>query len=121
MAKVYWIATYRSVKYQEALDAYAKLAGPAIWSAGGRNLVRGVPAKTLEEGLNMRTVVIVRERRNRCGCIRESRLSGRAEGFGRRRRQGYSHCGRHGLVSLSLPRVERVAQAVADKVKRQHH
>ena len=38
MAKVYWIATYRSVKDQEALDAYAKLAGPAIWSAGGRNL-----------------------------------------------------------------------------------
>ena len=52
MAKVYWIATYRSVKDQEALDAYAKLAGPAIWSAGRRNLVRGVPAKTLEEGLN---------------------------------------------------------------------
>jgi len=58
MAKAYWIATYRSVKDPEALDAYAKLAGPAIWSAGGRNLVRGVPAKTLEEGLNMRTVVI---------------------------------------------------------------
>ena len=56
MAKVYWIATYRSVKDQEALDAYAKLAGPAIWSAGGCKLVRGVPAKTLEEGLNMRTV-----------------------------------------------------------------
>ena len=52
MAKVYWIATYRSVKDQEALDAYAKLAGPAIWSAGGCKLVRGVPAKTLEEGLN---------------------------------------------------------------------
>ena len=58
MAKTYWIATYHSVKDPEALDAYAKLAGPAIWSAGGRNLVRGVPAKTLEDGLNMRTVVI---------------------------------------------------------------
>jgi uncharacterized protein (DUF1330 family) len=58
MAKAYWIATYRSIKNPEALAAYAKLAGPAIWSAGGRNLVRGTPAKTLEEGLNLRTVVI---------------------------------------------------------------
>ncbi len=58
MAKAYWIATYRSVKNPEALDAYAKLAGPAIWDAGGRNLVRGTPAKTLEEGLDLRTVVI---------------------------------------------------------------
>lgn len=30
MAKAYWIATYRSIKNPEALDAYAKLAGPAI-------------------------------------------------------------------------------------------
>lgn len=58
MPKAYWIATYRSIKDPAALDAYAKLAGPAIWSAGGRNLVRGVPAKTLEEGLALRTVVI---------------------------------------------------------------
>ncbi len=58
MAKAYWIATYRSVKDPAALEAYAKLAGPALWSAGGRNLVRGMPAKTLEEGLYMRTVVI---------------------------------------------------------------
>jgi uncharacterized protein (DUF1330 family) len=58
MAKAYWIASYRSITNPEALDAYAKLAGPAIWDAGGRNLVRGIPAKTLEEGLNLRTVVI---------------------------------------------------------------
>jgi uncharacterized protein (DUF1330 family) len=58
MAKAYWIATYRSIKDPAALEAYAKLAGPAIWSAGGRNLVRGMPAKTLEEGLDLRTVVI---------------------------------------------------------------
>jgi uncharacterized protein (DUF1330 family) len=38
MPRAYWIATYRSIKNPEALDAYAKLAGPAIWSAGGRNL-----------------------------------------------------------------------------------
>jgi len=58
MAKTYWIATYRSIKSPEALDAYAKLARPAIREAGGRNLVRGMPAKTIEEGLNLRTVVI---------------------------------------------------------------
>ena len=58
MAKAYWIATYRSIKDPAALEAYAKLAGPAIWSAGGRNLVRGTPARTLEEGLDLRTVVI---------------------------------------------------------------
>ena len=58
MAKAYWIASYRSIKDPEALDAYAKLSGPAIWAAGGRNLVRGTPAKTLEAGLDLRTVVI---------------------------------------------------------------
>ena len=58
MPKAYWIATYRSIKDPAALEAYARLAGPAIWKAGGRNLVRGVPAKTLEDGLALRTVVI---------------------------------------------------------------
>ena len=58
MAKAYWIAAYRSIKDPAALAEYAKLAGPAIWAAGGRNLVRGNPATTLEAGLNLRTVVI---------------------------------------------------------------
>ena len=44
--------------HPQALAEYAKLAGPAIWNAEGRNLVRGTPAKTLEAGLNERTVVI---------------------------------------------------------------
>jgi uncharacterized protein (DUF1330 family) len=56
--KAYWIATYRSIKDPQAVAEYAKLAGPAIWSVGGRNIVRGTPAKTLEEGLDLRTVVI---------------------------------------------------------------
>jgi uncharacterized protein (DUF1330 family) len=55
--KAYWIATYRSISDPQALAEYAKLAGPAIWSADGRNLVRGTPAKILEEGLDQRTVV----------------------------------------------------------------
>jgi len=58
MAKAYWIASYRSIKDPKALDEYAKLAGPAIWAVGGRNLVRGTPAKTLEAGMSLRTVVV---------------------------------------------------------------
>ena len=57
MAKAYWIATYRSIKSPDALAAYAKLAGPAIQAAGGRFLVRGMPAKTYELGLDQRAVV----------------------------------------------------------------
>ena len=58
MAKVYWIACYRAINDPAALEAYAKLAGPAIRAAGGRNLARGMPVRTLEAGLNLRTVVI---------------------------------------------------------------
>src|SRR5512134_3778649 len=58
MAKAYWVAVYRSIKNPDALAAYAKLAGPAIQAAGGRFLVRGMPAKTYEAGLNQRVVVI---------------------------------------------------------------
>lgn len=58
MAKGYWIALYRSVSNPAALAEYAKLAGPAIEAGGGRFLVRGTPAKTVEAGLNQRTIVI---------------------------------------------------------------
>lgn len=58
MAKGYWLTFYRSVSRPEALAAYAKAAGPAIAAGGGRFLVRGAPAKTYEDGLNQRTIVI---------------------------------------------------------------
>ena len=58
MAKAYWVATYRSVSDPEALAAYARLSGPAIAAAGGRILVRGMPAQVYEAGLEQRTVVI---------------------------------------------------------------
>ncbi len=45
MAKAYWIAVYRSISDQEALAAYAKLAGPALQAAGGRFLARALPAR----------------------------------------------------------------------------
>jgi uncharacterized protein (DUF1330 family) len=58
MAKAYWIAFYRSVKNQEKFAEYAKMAGPAIQSAGGKFLIRGNPAKVYESGLNQRVVMI---------------------------------------------------------------
>ena len=58
MAKAYWIVTYHSEDDPKALAEYAKLAGPAILPAGGRNFVRGMPAKTFEAGLARRTVVV---------------------------------------------------------------
>jgi uncharacterized protein (DUF1330 family) len=58
MAKAYWITFYHSIGKPDAVAAYAKLAGPAIQAGGGRFLVRGMPSKTYEAGLNMRTVVV---------------------------------------------------------------
>jgi uncharacterized protein (DUF1330 family) len=58
MPKGYWITFYRSISNPEAVAAYGKLAGPAIAAGGGRLVVRGMPAKTYEAGLNQRTVLI---------------------------------------------------------------
>jgi len=58
MAKAYWISMYRAVHDADKLAAYAKLAGPAIQGGGGRFLVRGMPSKTYEAGLDQRTVII---------------------------------------------------------------
>lgn len=58
MAKAYWISLYRTVHDPDKLAAYATLAGPAIQAGGGRFLVRGMPARTYEAGLDQRTVVI---------------------------------------------------------------
>lgn len=58
MAKVYWVATYRSISNPDALSAYAKLSGPAITAAGGRILARGLPSQVYEAGMEQRTVLI---------------------------------------------------------------
>ena len=58
MPKAYWISTYQKINDQRKLKAYAEIAGPAIISGGGKFIVRGLPAKTYEAGLNERTVVI---------------------------------------------------------------
>ena len=58
MAKGYWITCYRSISDPVALAAYARLAGPALTSNGGRFLARGGTAKTYEQGIAERTVLI---------------------------------------------------------------
>ena len=58
MPKAYWISAYRSIRDPEALAAYAKLALPALQTAGGRFLARGAPAKVYEQGISERTVLL---------------------------------------------------------------
>ncbi|MES2626856.1 MAG: DUF1330 domain-containing protein [Pseudomonadota bacterium] len=58
MPKAYWVSTYRVVKDNDKLAAYAKLAGPALTASGGRFLARGEPAKVYELGLKQRTVLL---------------------------------------------------------------
>ena len=58
MAKAYLVVTYRAIKDQEKWSAYAKLAVPAIQKAGGRFIVRGMPAKTYEKGMAERVVIV---------------------------------------------------------------
>jgi uncharacterized protein (DUF1330 family) len=58
MAKVYWIAAYRSVNDPDALAAYAKLGGPVLQKFGGRILARGIPARVYDGGMRERTVLI---------------------------------------------------------------
>jgi uncharacterized protein (DUF1330 family) len=58
MAKAYLVVTYRSINDQDKWSAYAKLAVPAIQKMGGRFIVRGMPAKTYEKGMNQRVVIV---------------------------------------------------------------
>jgi uncharacterized protein (DUF1330 family) len=58
MAEGYWITFYRSISDPAALAAYAKLAGPAVTSNGGRFLARGGTVKTYEQGIAQRTIAI---------------------------------------------------------------
>jgi hypothetical protein len=58
MTKAYWISAYRSINDDDALAAYAKLAGPSLTAAGGKFLARGIPAVVKESGIQQRTVLI---------------------------------------------------------------
>lgn len=57
MPKAYWITTYRAVSNPDAMAAYAKLALPALTAAGGRVIVRGMPAQVYDLGVQQRVVV----------------------------------------------------------------
>lgn len=58
VAKGYWVAIYRSISKPDAMAEYAKMASPAIADGGGKFLVRGMPAKVYEAGINQRIVII---------------------------------------------------------------
>jgi uncharacterized protein (DUF1330 family) len=58
MGKGYIVVTYRKISSQEKWAAYAKLAAPAIQKAGGKFIVRGMPAKTFEAGMKERVVIV---------------------------------------------------------------
>ena len=59
MAKGYWITTYKSISDMSKVEAYAKLAGPAIEKHGGVYLARGIAVATYEAGIKERTVLSV--------------------------------------------------------------
>jgi uncharacterized protein (DUF1330 family) len=58
MTKGYWVSAYKEISDPEKLAAYAELAGPAIIKAGGKFLIRGIPAEAFEHGIKERTVVV---------------------------------------------------------------
>ena len=55
-AKGYWITTYKSISDINKVEAYAKLAGPAIAARGGVYLARSVSVATYVAGMKERTV-----------------------------------------------------------------
>lgn len=72
MPKAYWIASYRKIIHPDKLAAYAKLAGPAIESGGGRFLARATAAKAYDDGLLERTVLIEFDSVERAVAVHES-------------------------------------------------
>ena len=57
MPKAYWITTYHSISDISKVEAYAKLAGPAVEACGGQYLARGVAQAVYEAGIAERTVL----------------------------------------------------------------
>jgi uncharacterized protein (DUF1330 family) len=56
--KGYWISTFRLVADRDRFAEYVQRAVPLILAAGGRFLVKGMPTKVYEVGLDELTVVI---------------------------------------------------------------
>jgi uncharacterized protein (DUF1330 family) len=58
MSKGYLVAFYSKVQDPEAVAEYAKLAGPAVVANGGLFLGRGGRVKSMEGGIEERSVII---------------------------------------------------------------
>ena len=57
MPKGYWITCYRSISDPKKLEAYAKLAPPAVTPFGARYIARGTAAAAFEAGQKERIVI----------------------------------------------------------------
>ena len=58
MPKGYWIATFLSVKNRDQFANYVQRAIPIIEAASGRFIVKNMPAKVYEGGIDELTVVL---------------------------------------------------------------
>jgi uncharacterized protein (DUF1330 family) len=54
----YWVCVYKEIIDEAKLAAYAKLSKPALESAGGTFVARGLPEQTYEAGESTRTTLI---------------------------------------------------------------
>lgn len=57
MPKAYWVTVYRSISDPKKLEAYAKLAPPAVTPFGARYIARGAAAAAFEAGQKERIVI----------------------------------------------------------------
>ena len=58
MPKGYAVVAYRRITNQEKWLAYAKIASVIVPKLGGRFIIRGMPVKTYEKGMNERVVIV---------------------------------------------------------------
>ena len=57
MPKAYWVTVYRAISDPKKLEAYAKLAPPAVTPFGARYIARGTAAAAFEVGQKERIVI----------------------------------------------------------------
>jgi len=57
MPKAYWVTVYRSISDPKKLEAYAKLAPPAVTPFGARYIARGTATAAFEAGQKDRIVI----------------------------------------------------------------
>src|SRR4051812_28801375 len=55
----YWMSIHQEIFDQDKVNAYARLARPALEAAGGTFVARGLSDQTYEAGETTRTVLIV--------------------------------------------------------------